>query len=331
MYPDPGHIHMAIATLANSQVRINSGGARGPDRWGEESAAILGLPVKQFKAQWTDPRTGKKRRGAGMERNRRMLSETDHLIVFYEPNLNSKSMSGTLNMRDITQAAGRTWEMHYSDGRVEGQMIRPRWRGWPSVYHAMCHHTLLCDEDKDRVVTIEDAWRSLQVYPRYQGISYFDCDLYHTIGVGGNPFVAPGVFEVKSEMDILKLPDRFAKVIPVNLSGVMASGLAKQAVDLMPEILPIYKNALANGLLSRHRSFTIQLRGSTLILVASDCEEAGLELIADQVSHINEDYNLNLPLVFPMTGAGLGRLRWEDVLDKLCDLRHETYILRRRI
>jgi hypothetical protein len=84
----------------NPNVEIISGHAKGADQFGEEYAALHGIPTKVFLPDWK--RYG---RGAGPIRNREMLScakeESPLVVAFWD----GKS-KGTKNMIEIAQAEG---------------------------------------------------------------------------------------------------------------------------------------------------------------------------------------------------------------------------------
>ena len=80
-----------IADLCDTYeiTEIVSGCAKGADRFGEECAKILGLPVKLFPADWN-----KYGKSAGYRRNEQMAIYTDFVHTF-------PGGSGTQHMRDI--------------------------------------------------------------------------------------------------------------------------------------------------------------------------------------------------------------------------------------
>ncbi len=76
---------------------VVSGGARGADDAGEAWAAINGLPVTRFPADWD--RYGK---GAGHRRNQQMAKYADRAIVFWKDN-----SPGSANMIAWMTALGK--------------------------------------------------------------------------------------------------------------------------------------------------------------------------------------------------------------------------------
>ena len=79
-----------------SEVVIISGAARGADALGERYAALRGLPVERFPADWA--RFG---RAAGYRRNEAMAAVADAVVVFWDGR-----SPGTGHMVDIARSRG---------------------------------------------------------------------------------------------------------------------------------------------------------------------------------------------------------------------------------
>jgi hypothetical protein len=79
-----------------SEVVIVSGGARGADRLGERYAALRGLPVERFPADWA--RYG---RSAGFRRNKAMAEQADAVVLFWDG-----QSPGTAQMLSLAQSRG---------------------------------------------------------------------------------------------------------------------------------------------------------------------------------------------------------------------------------
>ena len=75
---------------------VVSGTARGADKFGEDVAKEMGLPVKRFPADWTT--FGK---GAGFKRNEEMANYADAVILFPGGN-------GTKHMKRMAETYKRT-------------------------------------------------------------------------------------------------------------------------------------------------------------------------------------------------------------------------------
>ena len=89
-------VELAVALSHFHITEIVSGGARGVDKLGEEYAAAHGIPVKPFyvtDAQW------KASRGAGFQRNTRMVAYAEALIAIYDG-----SSKGTMHMINTARA-----------------------------------------------------------------------------------------------------------------------------------------------------------------------------------------------------------------------------------
>jgi hypothetical protein len=76
---------------------IVSGTARGVDRYGEELAEQLGIPVKRFPADWD-----KYGKSAGYKRNVLMAEYADKLLAIWDGH-----SKGTGHMIDIMQKVGK--------------------------------------------------------------------------------------------------------------------------------------------------------------------------------------------------------------------------------
>lgn len=63
----------------NDVTEVISGGAKGPDSFGEQWGLSKGIPVKRFPANWNE--YGK---SAGMVRNIKMLEYADWLVAFWD-------------------------------------------------------------------------------------------------------------------------------------------------------------------------------------------------------------------------------------------------------
>lgn len=94
----------------NPNVEIVSGHAKGADQFGEEYAALHGIPTKVFLPDWK--RYG---RGAGLIRNQEMLAyskeESSLVVAFWD----GKS-KGTKNMIETASAEGVKVYIVFSDG-----------------------------------------------------------------------------------------------------------------------------------------------------------------------------------------------------------------------
>lgn len=100
VYPTPEDIDGVFDSLLfikEDVKEVVSGGARGADDAGEAWAAINGIPVTQFPANWE--RDGKV---AGHKRNKAMAKYADMAVVFW----NEKS-SGSANMVTWMVALGK--------------------------------------------------------------------------------------------------------------------------------------------------------------------------------------------------------------------------------
>ena len=76
-YPCPDDIRDFVNCLPTG-TEIVSGGARGVDRWAEEAARDIGLPIKIFPADWS------KGKGAGFARNQTIVDYADEVYAFWD-------------------------------------------------------------------------------------------------------------------------------------------------------------------------------------------------------------------------------------------------------
>jgi hypothetical protein len=100
VYPDADQIDAVFDDflfVKGDVTEVVSGGARGADDAGEGWAAINGVPVKRFPADWN--RYGK---GAGHRRNEQMARYADGAIVFWKDN-----SPGSANMIAWMTALGK--------------------------------------------------------------------------------------------------------------------------------------------------------------------------------------------------------------------------------
>lgn len=103
-WTDGEPIRRALTHLANRhiQVEVVHGGARGADSLAGQIAANLGLTVRAELADWVG-----RGRGAGPERNRRMLALGPSLVLAFKDGLDpALSRGGTEHMLRIAIAAG---------------------------------------------------------------------------------------------------------------------------------------------------------------------------------------------------------------------------------
>lgn len=99
-YPAPHLVGRAVAVLIQllgTDWLLVSGGARGPDRLGEQRARDAGVPTKVFKADWSQ---GKR---AGFDRNTDIVAQADLVIAFWDG-----SSSGTWDSIQKAKKMGRT-------------------------------------------------------------------------------------------------------------------------------------------------------------------------------------------------------------------------------
>lgn len=94
-YPSLATIETYIRTLP-AGTEIVSGGAPGVDRAAATYAGLVGLAVKEFKADWS------KGRGAGMARNGDIVDYADSLVAFWDG-----SSPGTANSIERAIKAGK--------------------------------------------------------------------------------------------------------------------------------------------------------------------------------------------------------------------------------
>lgn len=77
-YPSERRVRTYVARLRDRDVVIVSGGAQGPDRWAENEAHLVGLPVEVYRPDWS---TG---RDAGLKRNTTIVERSDRVVAFWD-------------------------------------------------------------------------------------------------------------------------------------------------------------------------------------------------------------------------------------------------------
>ena len=93
---DPGFLEQVMKAISWTPTEVVSGGARGPDKMGEEWAQEKGIPVKKFPADWD--MHGK---AAGPIRNKEMAEYADAAVILWD-----EQSRGTKSMIDLARAAG---------------------------------------------------------------------------------------------------------------------------------------------------------------------------------------------------------------------------------
>lgn len=109
-YPHMEKVRAYVTSLArwDSATVIVSGGARGVDQVAETSARANGLAVESFPADWS---TG---RGAGMDRNTKIVDAADRVVAFWD-----EQSRGT---HDTITKALKAGKLHMVRGR-RGQLM----------------------------------------------------------------------------------------------------------------------------------------------------------------------------------------------------------------
>lgn len=103
---DPGLVAAAVEASGFTITEVVSGAAKGVDTFGEEWAAVRGVPVKRFPADWK--RYGRR---AGPVRNREMAEYADALVA-----LPKGESRGTRNMIDEARKRGLQVFVYEIDG-----------------------------------------------------------------------------------------------------------------------------------------------------------------------------------------------------------------------
>lgn len=85
-----------LSQISSEDIEIVSGTARGADKFGENYAKQMSIPIKQFKPDWD--KFGK---SAGMIRNKQMAEYATHLILIWD----GKS-KGSANMKREAEKQG---------------------------------------------------------------------------------------------------------------------------------------------------------------------------------------------------------------------------------
>jgi len=96
--PFPIWRELQTLLLAEPNLLVIHGGARGADRLSGQAAASLGIPVIEVPAEWE--RYG---RGAGMIRNQRLLEMSPHLVLAFHENVDA-----SMGTRDMIRRARET-------------------------------------------------------------------------------------------------------------------------------------------------------------------------------------------------------------------------------
>lgn len=91
-----------VGALGGRDLLVIHGGARGADSMAEQAAREMGIPVQAELADWVG-----KGRGAGPERNRRMLELKPDSVYAFKDNFDQTlTTGGTEHMVKIALAAG---------------------------------------------------------------------------------------------------------------------------------------------------------------------------------------------------------------------------------
>ena len=115
-------------------------------------------------------------------------------------------------------------------------------------------------------------------------------------------------------------------VVPVNLSGVFAGGIARQARDRYPDVERSYRSVLWRDLAPK----VVLDRRNHLILVPIKAhwrDEASLDMIKSMVQQLAR---LEIPrarIYLPLLGCGYGNLYAADVLPVLRESLDDRFIL----
>ena len=142
---------------------------------------------------------------------------------------------------------------------------------------------------------------------------------------------------------IIKEKDMFVDAVsasfavPVNTKGIMGAGLAKYIKNTHPAVYHQYKRDCDSGkILVQGYSHTMDLMEDYICIITKHDwqDESKYEYIIDSLLKFDQDCLMNDENMFghciedlqlPALGCGLGKLKWEDIEDRLVnDLRETT-------
>lgn len=103
---------------------IISGHAMGPDQWGEEIAAMFGIPVRQFIPNWKNA-DGSLNKGAGFIRNGDMAVYASEVPDSVLVAMWDGASTGTQQMIEVAKNYGLRVEVVYPNARIDAPDVAP--------------------------------------------------------------------------------------------------------------------------------------------------------------------------------------------------------------